>query len=271
MTGTVFDIKEFTLHDGPGSRVTVFLKGCPLRCMWCHNPEGLSVEPQITVKENLCRHCNLCKKPCNHKECEPFGRCIHACPGGFLEVAGKTYTSNQLAEKIRSYKPFFENCGGGVTFSGGEPLLQADFVAETEALLPDIHKTLQTSGFASKQSFEKVLNNTDYVLMDIKLANSDAHKKYTGQSNEPILNNFKILKQSGKPFAVRVPLIPNITDTPENLKGIAEIVGDSPVEVMRYNPFAGAKYKNVGLEFKLPKAEPQTDVDLSMFENARIV
>lgn len=267
MTGTVFDIKEMTVHDGPGSRVTVFLKGCPLRCMWCHNPEGLSAAPQLMIKENLCIHCGLCRRPCSHEDCKPFGRCVHACPKGLISISGKVMESERLAEKLMQYKSFLSAVGGGITFSGGEPLMQADFVAETASLLPDMHKALQTSGYAEPEKFQKVLALMDYVLFDIKLADSAQHKKYTGCSNEKILNNYKILRDSGKPHVVRIPLIPGITDTKENLKAISEIVGEDKVEIMRYNSFAGAKYKMVGMVFPLPDLK-SNEIDLSVFKNA---
>ncbi len=269
MTGTVFDIKELTIHDGPGTRVTVFLKGCPLRCLWCHNPEGLLAAPQLMVKQAQCVHCGLCMQGCNHPECAPYGRCLHACPKGLVRVSGTVWQAEALAQKLQKYAPFFSD-GGGVTFSGGEPLLQADFVAEVASKMPNIHKTLQTSGYAEPQVFRKVLAEMDYVLFDIKLADSGAHMACTGVSNEKILENYKILLASGKPHAVRVPLIPGFTDGEENLRAIAKIAQDSPVELMRYNALAGAKYPMVGLEYALPE-RPAAQVDLTWFKNAKYV
>lgn len=265
--GTVFDIKEMTVHDGPGSRVTVFMKGCPLRCLWCHNPEGLSPEPQLMIKENLCEKCGLCVRGCDHEECQPFGRCIHACPKGLVSVAGVEYTPKLLAERLNKYKDFLNRVGGGITFSGGEPLLQAEFIIETLKYIKGIHIALQTSGYCESDVFKRVLNAVDYVLYDIKLADGDEHLKYTGVDNALILKNFEILRNSGKPFVVRIPLIPGITDTAKNLSAISEIVGDTRVEIMRYNHFAPSKYKMVGLEFSLPDL-PSNDVDLSVFKNA---
>lgn len=268
--GTVFDIKEMTVHDGPGSRVTVFLKGCPLRCLWCHNPEGLSHTPQLMVKENICMHCGLCQKGCNHEECQPFGRCVHACPKGLVSVAGTEYTPQELADRLMKYKDFLNRAGGGITFSGGEPLLQAEFVCETLKNINGIHTALQTCGYCESELFKKALASVDYVLYDIKLADSHLHKKYTGVDNALILKNFEILRNSGKQFVVRIPLIPGITDTHENLSAISEIVGDARVEVMRYNHFAPSKYKMVGLEFSLPDL-PSSDVDFSVFKNAVVL
>ena len=270
MIGTVFDIKEMTVHDGPGSRVTVFLKGCPLRCLWCHNPEGLSPKPQLMVKENLCVKCGLCKKGCTHKECQPFGRCIHACPKGLVSISGNLMTSDELAERLTAYEAFLNRVGGGVTFSGGEPLLQADFVCETAKKIPNIHKALQTSGYAPSDKFKKVLDAVDYVLFDLKIADESQHIKYTGVSNKQIIENYRILEKSGKEFVIRLPLIPGITDTPENLKAIAELAGENRVEVMRYNTMAGAKYRSVGLQFALPDLK-SSEVDLSVLKNAEML
>lgn len=265
--GTVFDIKEMTVHDGPGNRVTVFLKGCPLRCMWCHNPEGLGAKPQLMVKENLCVHCGLCRRPCNHEDCQPFGRCVHSCPKGLISISGTRMDSRTLAGRLSPYQDFLSATGGGVTFSGGEPLVQADFIAETAELIPKMHKALQTSGYADARDFKKVLKMMDYILFDIKLADSGLHKKYTGVGNESILQNYKTLVASGKPHVVRIPLIPGITDTRENLSAISEIVEEDTVEIMRYNSFAAAKYKMVGMKFALPDLK-QGNVDLSVFKNA---
>lgn len=268
MNGTIFDIKEFSIHDGPGGRVTVFLKGCPLRCLWCHNPEGLEAAPQLLHKKNLCTKCGRCLRSCDHPECKPFGRCIHACINGALEVAGREYTVQELATKIRGYRDFFSVCGGGVTFSGGEPMFQAPFLAALCDALPDIHKAIQTSGFAPEDTYKRIVSGVDYVMQDIKIADPQMHKKYTGVSNEMILKNIAYLKGCGKPFVFRVPLIPNITDTEENLRAIADIAGDFPVELLRYNALAGAKYESVGKEYTLSD-EQNRDVDyLSFFANA---
>lgn len=251
MQGTIFDIKEFTVHDGPGSRITVFFKGCPLRCIWCHNPEGLKVEKQLMYKSTFCSFCNNCMKPCSHEECQPFKRCMYACATGCLTISGETLTSDELAGKIRKNAIVLKAMDGGVTFSGGEPMMQADFVCETAEKLDGMHKAIQTSGFTDLNTYQRVISHFDYIMQDIKLADKDTHIKYTGVSNEAILRNVEWLKTSGKDFVFRVPLIPGITDTEENLKAIAEIVGEHKTELMPYNEFAGAKYKMVGMEYPL--------------------
>ncbi len=270
MTGTIFDIKEFALHDGPGPRTTVFLKGCPLRCRWCHNPEGLSPSPQLMVKEALCTRCGRCMRGCTHPECAPFGRCLHACPNGLVSLCGRTVTADELAQKLRRDADFFAASSGGVTVSGGEPLLRWRFVqALCTALGPDIHKTLETSGYAAPEVFQSTAPLFDLVLFDLKLADPEEHKKWTGVDNAPILANLAWMRQQSLPFILRVPLIPGITDTEENLSGLADIAGADPVELLAYNAMAGAKYPMIGMEWPLGerKAAP---VELSIFQNARM-
>lgn len=253
MTGTVFDIKEFSVHDGPGSRVTVFLKGCPLRCKWCHNPEGLSIKPQLMYKDAMCAHCNKCYEKCSHPECQTFGRCVHICPNNCIEITGKKYSSDELAKKLLPYSDFLRLNNGGITFSGGEPLMQPDFLCEILDILNenDVHTAIQTSGYTDNDTFKKVIDKLDYIMMDIKLADRNLHKKYTGVYNDIILENFKSLRESGKKFLIRTPLIPNITDTEQNLDAIKNIIGDSPHELLQYNEFAPAKYSMLGMEYPI--------------------
>ncbi|MBQ8552259.1 MAG: glycyl-radical enzyme activating protein [Clostridia bacterium] len=269
MTGIVFDIKEFSVHDGPGVRTTVFMKGCPLSCKWCHNPEGLSPTPEIMVRTARCRHCGLCKAHCSHVDCKPYERCLHACPDGLVSVVGKVWDSDELAKKLLENADFMETSGGGVTVSGGEPTMQADFVCELFDRLSGVHRAVETCGFCGSDKFLRILDRVELVMMDVKLADPALHKKWCGVSNEPILANLERLKKSGKPHIIRVPLIPNITDTRENLFAISELIGDSPVELLPYNPFAGAKYEGVGKIYTLDGGE-NAHVDLTIFKNAKL-
>ena len=269
-TGRVFDIKEFSVNDGPGVRTTVFFKGCPLRCIWCHNPEGLEPIRELLVRQKGCLQCGRCRLPCDHPECKGLGRCLHACPAGLVEAVGTEWTVDALAARLLRDRELFESSGGGVTLSGGEPLMQHEFATELLQQLP-VHKAIETSGFAAPEVFSKVLCEVDYVMLDIKLIDPEAHRRYTGVDNAPILRNFDILRQSGKPYLVRVPLIPDITDTPENLAKIATVVGDSAVELLPYNRMAGAKYPSVGKTFtKLIPKETNNEIDLSVFQNATL-
>jgi pyruvate formate lyase activating enzyme len=251
MIGTIFDIKEMAVHDGPGIRTTVFFKGCPLRCKWCHNPEGLSSLPQLMYKDARCIDCKNCQKECDHDDCKPFGRCIHACPENCLEISGRKIDSKELANELKESAEILGNSFGGFTFSGGEPLAQPEFLLELIEELKDYHLCIETSGYCDSKIFKDIIEKLDFIIMDIKLADSEMHKKYTGVGNDKIISNFEILEKSGKPYLIRTPLIPNITDTKENLKEIKQIIGDSKWEKLPYNAAAGAKYKMLGMEYKL--------------------
>lgn len=248
MNGTIFDIKELGIHDGPGLRTTVFFKGCPLRCVWCHNPEGLSAKPQLLFRENRCRRCGLCQRGCTHPDCQPYGRCLHICPDNLLSVTGETLSASALAKRILKNRTVIGRTGG-VTFSGGEPLLQPEFLLETISYLDGVHIAIETSGYADKTVFEKVIGSVDLVYMDLKLADDEAHRRYTGVSNEKIRNNFEILKKSGVPCVIRTPLIPGITDTEENLEALHALTVGMTHEFLPYNAMAGAKYPWLGMEY----------------------
>ena len=225
MKGTIFSIEEFAINDGPGIRTTVFLKGCPLRCEWCHNPEGLSSKPQVMKKKDE------------------------------TVVSGTVIESDELAERLLRDEKIFKLNNGGVTFTGGEPLLQAEFLCQVLGKIrPQIHCAIETSGYANEAVFENVLNNVDFVLFDCKHTNDVLHKRYTQVSNRQILRNLQILKESGRDFILRVPLIPGVNDTKENMLAIRDLILDATglkrVELLRYNKLAGAKYGMIGLDYK---------------------
>jgi pyruvate formate lyase activating enzyme len=223
-TGIVFDIKEFAVHDGPGIRTTVFLKGCALRCSWCHNPEGLSPEPQILHG--------------------PFGE----------RLAGTQYSSAELAGLLNRQAGILSENGGGVTFSGGEPLFQSEFVAETINKLNGLHILLDTAGYASKASFERVASRVDMLYLDLKTLEAETFRKYCGGDVEVLLNNLKQLHTLDVQVVIRVPLIPGVTDTLQNMTSIAQTIHDIPglirVDLLPYNRLAGAKYPLLGLEYQ---------------------
>lgn len=251
MTGSIFDIKEMAVHDGPGIRTTVFFKGCPLRCRWCHNPEGFISEPQLLYKSSRCLHCGQCQTECEHVDCKPFGRCIYLCPENCLEIAGRQVTSKELAKELKQLTEIIGNGFGGFTFSGGEPLAQPEFLFELIEELKDYHLCIETSGYANENIFKRVIEKMDFVIMDIKLADSKFHKLYTGVGNEQILKNLEILKSSQIPYIIRTPLIPDVTDEKNNLEKIKELIGNSKWEKVPYNQLAGAKYKMLGMKYEI--------------------
>lgn len=264
MNGTVFDIKEFAIYDGPGVRQTVFFKGCPLRCAWCHNPEGLKASPELGVSAASCLHCGNCRAVCEtgvwdenylrSDRCTLCGGCIPVCPAGIRRFYGRVYTPDELAAKILETAEYYAILGGGVTFSGGEPLMQAEFLRELLPRLPGIHKAIETSAYADPETFAEVAELVDYVIMDIKCLSDELHKKYTGVSNEQILENYRNLRRMGKPHTVRIPLIGGVSHTAENLEATARLLaGDRSldrVELLPYQPTAGAKYRQVGREYE---------------------
>lgn len=250
-TGTIFDVKEFSVFDGPGMRQTVFLKGCPLRCSWCHNPEGMSPAPQLMVSASGCTHCGRCRDVCKSpQECTACGRCADVCPQNLRRIAGTVMTSEALAALIMKDAAYYARYGGGVTFSGGEPLLQAAFLTETLDRLPGVHRCIETSGYADGAVFRGVVERLDEVIMDLKLMDDRLHRQYTGVSNARILDNARWLMRSGKPCRFRVPLIPGVSDTEENMRATAAFIAEGnprvPLELLPYHVTAGAKYAMLG-------------------------
>lgn len=252
--GVIFDLEEFTVFDGPGLRQTVFLKGCPLRCSWCHNPEGLCAAPQLMVSDASCIHCGACREVCQHETCTACGACIPVCPLHLRKMAGKRMTSAELAELIQKDSGYYKNYGGGVTFSGGEPLMQAEFLKEVLTLLPDVHCAIETSGYGEEHTFREVVSRLDYVMMDIKLFDPVLHRKYTGVDNRIILNNAKILCEGDLPFVIRIPLIPGVNDNEKNFRDTARWIAGAKmlqkIELLPYHMTAGAKYTMVGKTYQ---------------------
>lgn len=246
MIGNVFSIEEFSVYDGPGIRTTVFLKGCPLRCSWCHNPEGQKKESEYVKSPNGCIGCGNCFNGINEEIAKK-------CPMNLIRLCGEYFESDALCERLLKNGRIL-NSGGGVTFSGGEPFVQSGFLFEClEKLKGKLHTAIQTSGYCHANTFEKALNLADYFLFDIKIADEKLHKKYTGVSNKMILENFARLAKSRKAFTVRIPLIPDIIDNSDNLYAIAEILRNNDVyyvELLPYNKMAGSKYKMAFREYK---------------------
>ena len=241
LPGLIFDIKEFALNDGPGVRLTVFLKGCPLKCIWCHNPEGISDVPQINLRTD--------------------------------KTVGKYYTSKELAEHLMSFKDMYNLSGGGITFSGGEPTQQADFIEEVIDNLHDIHINLDTSGYCESDVFENLIKKVNLVYFDLKLIDENQHIEYTGKSNDKILNNLKILSNSSVPYVIRIPLIPDITDTKENLEKVADIINNlqrqpERIDTLPYNKLAGGKYDSYDMIYQLKDKNSENNKEnIEYFKN----
>lgn len=254
MKGTVFDIKEFAVYDGPGIRTTVFMKGCPLRCRWCHNPEGLSPLPQLMVSKAACMHCGACERICEHKDrCIVCGKCIPVCRGGYRKIIGTEWTAELLAERLSKDRDVYDSSGGGVTFSGGEPLMQWDFVSEVIGKLPGIHTAVETSGFASDEVFRSAMDRCSLIMMDWKVSDEKAHLYWTGVPQEPIQKHARMLCEGSTPFIIRMPVIPGVNDNTEHFQTVCEMVNGASqlirVEILPYQRAAGAKYEMVGMTY----------------------
>lgn len=273
MTGIVFDIKRFAIHDGPGIRTTAFLKGCPLSCPWCQNPEGIARERQLWYTPSQCIHCASCVTACtvgaltagpdsshfihiDRRKCTLAGDCISACPTGALVWTGETYAPHQLVDTFVRDQVFYDSSGGGITLSGGEPLMQAPFAREVLRLSNEagLRTALETTLFTSRRVLESVLPYTDHILADIKIWDRDAHRRTVGVDNEPILSNIRFLAERGVPLTIRIPLIPGMTTREENIRPIARFVaglpGDVPLELINFNPLASGKYRALEQEYE---------------------
>lgn len=247
MKGLIFDIRRFSVHDGPGIRTTVFFKGCPLSCWWCHNPESRDFKPEITLRKRILD-----------------GKTSFA-----KETTGDWVESGVLLNELLKDRIFFDESDGGVTFSGGEPLFQEEFLLTVteECKRRGIHVTVDTSGFAPRETISRVAKNTDLFLYDLKLVDNEEHVKYTGVSNDLVLDNLKFLSRSGKLIVLRFPVIPGITDTDTNIRRLRSFLADElkPVSNFRisllpYHSMAKEKYKRflkVNLMKNIPDLTPE--------------
>jgi len=281
--GVVFDIERFAVHDGPGIRTTVFLKGCPLRCKWCHNPEAFSLKPQLVQFKHNCIACGACVRNCprgaitasddgiviDRSLCDDCGACTEECYAEALVMSGREMTAAEAIEEVKKDLVFYRNSGGGMSISGGEPLLQPEF---TEALLvlaheADIHTCLDTSGCADWSVIEPLLAHIDLVLYDLKMLAPEAQREYIGGSVERVVENLKRICERSIAVRIRVPIVPGYTDAPDNIAAIAELSSTLPsvegVDLLRYHQLGESEYASLGLTYSLSGLEPPNDAQMS--------
>lgn len=263
----IFDIKRYAINDGPGIRIVIFLKGCNLNCAWCHNPESISTETERMYAPAKCIQCGTCVMACPEKaitltsegiitdaeRCNMTGRCAEVCPTKAIEISGHPMSVDQIMNEIEKERVFFDQSGGGVTFSGGEPLLQSKFLIELldECGKRGIHRAVDTAGLANTEIILEVAKRTDLFLYDLKLMDSEKHLQWVGVPNEKILENLKILAETGVKIIIRIPLIGGVNDDSENLEATARFVASlsgekKEVNLLPYHKIAQTKYQKLG-------------------------
>jgi pyruvate formate lyase activating enzyme len=275
MTGMVFDIKKFAIHDGPGIRTTVFLKGCPLHCAWCHNPESQKLKTEISFMPDKCIGCGWCFEACpqnyhriednqhifDRTKCVRCGKCAEKCYAQAIEIIGKETSVAEVITEVLKDKAFYDNSGGGMTVSGGEPMMQFKF---TKALLNEAKKNglqtcLDTCGYTQFEKYEEILKNVDIFLYDLKDTDPIRHKEYTGVELSVILDNLQKLDAAGAKIYLRCPIIPNVNATMKHIRDIAKIVTKlkslQEIDLMPYHPLGESKLIRLGLNSKLNSKE----------------
>jgi pyruvate formate lyase activating enzyme len=268
-TGRVFNVQRFSLHDGPGIRTTVFLKGCPARCLWCHNPESQTFGPEVIRVETRCASCGTCETVCPHRApppgsglCTACGACVEACPTGAREMVGREVAADEVMEEVLRDRVFFRGSGGGVTLSGGEPLAQPTFLRAllTLARCHGIHTAVDTCGFAPRETLLGLVPLVDLFLFDVKLLDDRRHRELTGLPSAPILRNLRVLAAAHPAVWIRVPVVPGHTDDERDLAAIAELANELPgvrhVSLLPYHATGSAKARRLGRDTSLEPLTP---------------
>jgi len=280
VSGLIFDIKKLAVHDGPGIRTTIFFKGCPLRCKWCHNPESILPQPELILFETKCIGCGECVSICaqhahairedgsrlfDRSVCLSCGDCARVCYAEALVMEGRVVTLEDVMTALRKDMPFYESSEGGITLSGGEPLAQADFALALlkQCKREDLHCVLDTSGYGPWHDFEKCIQFVDLILYDIKHMDPNMHRRYTGVSNDLILENLAKAGKAGVPLEIRMPIIAGINDDREQITEAARflsgISGIRRIQLLPYHRLGEAKYTRLGRPYGMGKREPLSD------------
>jgi len=287
LKGSIFDIQNYSINDGPGIRTTVFFKGCPLKCLWCSNPESQISSTQLFYFESLCIHCGRCVEVCPNKAigfnkdgkiftdralCDACGRCTEVCLNEARVLSGSTMDVSEVVDIVKKDSLFYRNSGGGITVSGGEPCYQPEFLKELLNRCQEIgiHTAIDTCGFVSWGVFEAIIEHVDLILFDIKHMDGVKHKQFTGVDNSLILENIKRLSNMDQDVIIRFPLITGYNDSEDNVKRTGEFVRDlgfAGIDVLPYHKLATKKYESIGRDYQLQELESYDEMQLASVKN----